>query len=250
MKQTTRKSLLVLIRDTLGRMPAGLLGPGLRRGLLVLGATACLGVPIAAASPITVTIPSMDVPKALVEPVPSPVTATSILVAPAIIISDINLILTNVQHTSVPDLHIELWSPTGTHVVLMRAYTEPPSGGILLHTHTPDNFIDVTLDDQAPTSLADGVAADNKSIIPGTYNINHPSVVVNPLSVFNGENSTGTWTLAITDLSAEQHDTGTLTAWSLQINGEPTTPPQGVPEPSTLLLVGSGLGALALGRRA
>ena len=220
-------------------------GRNLLLGLLVVAAGVCLGDPMAAASPMTVTIASTDVPKSI--PNASLTGTTSVVIAPALVITDINLILTNVEHTSVPDLHIELWSPTGSHVVLTRAWTEPPSGGILLHTFTPDDFINVTFDDQAPTNLADGVAADNKSIIPGTYNVNHPSVVANPLAQFNGQNSFGTWTLFIQDLAAE--DNGSILNWSLEITGEPTNPPSDIPEPATLLLLGSGLAALFVRRR-
>ena len=166
---------------------------------------------------MTVTVASTDVGKSI--PNASLTGVSSVLIAPALVISDIHLILTNVTHTSVPDLHIELWSPVGAKVVLMRAFTEPNNPGILVHTFTPDNFINVTLDDQAPTSLADSVSSDHNSIIPGSYNLNHPSVVANPLSQFNGQNSLGTWTLFIQDLAAQ--DRGSLNAWSLQITGEP-----------------------------
>ncbi len=231
-------------RKASGRAPGSFLERSLRGGVLALAAIAWLALSPASASALTMTIASTDVPKSI--PEASLTGVSSVVIAPALIISDINLVLTYIEHSSVPDLHIELWSPTGTQVVLTRAWTEPPSGGILVHTFTPDDFVNVVFDDQAPTNLADGVAGDHKSIIPGSYNLTDASVVANPLSQFNGQNSLGTWTLFIQDLAPD--DTGSIQGWSLQITGEPTGPPQDVPEPATILLLGAGLAALALRR--
>ena len=120
----------------------------------------------------------------------------------------------------------------GTNVVLLKAFTEL---GILAGPGfgTPDDFIGTVFDDDAPTNLRDGVAP-----YTGSFNIEHASVVTNPLSQFDGENALGTWTLFASDLA--DVDVGKLKAWSLRFKGEPNV----VPEPSSIVLF--GLGAVSL----
>ena len=126
--------------------------------------------------------------------------------------------------------HIALTSPFGTITILVKAFTEE---GILTGLGTPDNFINTVFDDQAATNLRNGVAP-----YTGSFNINDPSVVLNPLSTFNGQNAQGTWTLFISDLAA--FDTGTLNGWSLQFSSD-------VPEPAAVWLSALGL-AVFIGR--
>ena len=194
-----------------------------------------LGVLCAALSlGATITVASTDVPKAILDN--DPVGLTSTLIGPALTnLTDINLIFTELRHTSVADLHIALTSPSGTSVVLVKAYSE---NGILKGLGTPDDFLGTVFDDQAPTNLLNGVAP-----YTGSFNINHASVVANPLSTFNGENASGTWTLFISDLA--NADVGTLKGWSIQFTGTGAE----VPEPGTMGLLGLGLAGILVKTR-
>lgn len=178
---------------------------------------------------------STDVPKTILDNNPAGLTST--LTGPNLVLTDLNFVFNSLTHTSVADLHIALTSPNGTTVVLMKAF---PENGILTGLGTPVNFTNTVFDDQAATNLRNGTAP-----YTGSFNLNHPSVVANPLSVFNGQNAAGTWTLFISDLAVA--DSGTLRAWSLDFTG--TVP--GVPEPSTLGLTALAFGSLlCLKRRA
>lgn len=108
-------------------------------------------------------------------------------------ISDVNITM-NVTHTWVNDLTATLISPTGTQVQL---YAQPCTSAAL-------NNIVATFDD-AGIAL---VCANNPAV-GGTVK------PLQALSAFNGENSTGTWTLKIVDGFAQ--DGGTLNSWSLNV---------------------------------
>jgi subtilisin-like proprotein convertase family protein len=178
------------------------------------------------ANAAVITVSSSDVPKTFVDNDPTGFTST--LVGPNLVISDLNFIFDRLLHTSVSDIHLELTSPMGTNVVLLKAFTE---GGILTGLGTPDDFIGTIFDDDAPTNLIAGVAP-----YTGSFNIEHASVVTNPLSQFDGENALGTWTLFASDLA--EFDVGKLKKWSLRFKGDV------VPEPSSIVLF--GLGAVSL----
>ncbi|MCP4663659.1 MAG: hypothetical protein GY856_50385 [bacterium] len=158
------------------------------------------------------TVPSTDVPRNIPDDDPAGVTSTVVVTEPlTITITDVNLIFDEVRHTCVPDLHVELTSPSGTTtVVLMRSFVE---GGILVGLGCPADFVGTVLDDEAAANLAGGTAP-----FTGWFNLEHPSVVTNPLSRFLGEEAAGTWTLFVSDLAA--NDVGTLEAWSLELSGD------------------------------
>ncbi len=153
------------------------------------------------------TFPSQDVPKDILDNDTAGI--TSILnVAPSFPIVDVNLILEDLEHACVGDLKIELISPTGKKVTLIKASDE---GGIIGEfVFCLENFAQTRLDDQAPTNLAAGTPPYS-----GSFNLEHASVDPSPLSSFNGEDAGGSWTLSISDRAVG--DTGTLKAWSLEI---------------------------------
>ena len=121
-------------------------------------------------------------------------TITSILNIPSGgTISDVNITM-NVTHTWINDLTATLISPSGTEVQL---YARPC-------TDTAIKNINAAFDD-AGIALVCGTN-------PGISGTVQPK---SALSAFNGLNSTGTWTLKISD--AFNQDGGILNSWSLNI---------------------------------
>lgn len=100
----------------------------------------------------------------------------------------------NVSHTWVGDLLITLRGPSGQTVTLINR-----RGG------SGQNLTDTVFSDSASTSIASGVAPFNSIFRPES-----------PLSVFNGTNVRGYWTLTISDQAAG--NTGRLNSWSLIVN--------------------------------
>ena len=122
------------------------------------------------------------------------VTINSTLNIPSgVVISDINITM-NLSHTWINDLTATLISPSGTQV---RLFAQPC-------TNADIQNISATFDD----SGANVVCGAN----PGITGVVKSTQL---LSAFNGQSSTGTWTLRILD--GFNDDGGSLNSWSINI---------------------------------
>jgi subtilisin-like proprotein convertase family protein len=141
------------------------------------------------------TFSSGDVPKAIPEGAATSGTTSSILAIAAAdggTIVDVNVLDLSGTHTYMGDLDFFLASPAATTVQLREQACD-----------LDDNF-DIAYDDQAAPGAPPCPPTDG-----GTY---QPE---SPLAAFNGEESSGTWTLSVVDNFAD--DTGQLDSWSLEI---------------------------------
>ncbi len=112
------------------------------------------------------------------------------------IITDVNVTV-NITHTFDGDLTLILTSPSGTAVILSA---ENGGGG--------DNYISTVFDDDTANPIQGGTAPFTGAFSPEEV-----------LSVFNNQNSGGTWTLNVADGAGA--DTGNIDSWSLDICGIP-----------------------------
>ncbi len=147
-----------------------------------------------------ITANSTDVPKAIAAT--GTPTITSVLnIAQFGTVDDLNVVNLLGTHTWVSDLTVRITSPTGTQVTLFANVC----GGSAIA-----NF-DLEFDDAAAAG-----ALPCPPISGLTY---QPT---NPLSVFNGQQINGTWTLTILD--GFDQDGGSLNSWGLNICYTPTPP--------------------------
>lgn len=133
---------------------------------------------------------------------------TSIItVAASGTITDVNVASLDISHPWVGDLSATLTSPGGTTVQLFDG------PGIPASTWGCDgDDIDVSFDDGATAT-----ATDFENACGGTApTISGPYQSMDPLSNFNGESITGTWTLTVYD-SYTAGDDGILNGWSLDL---------------------------------
>lgn len=110
-------------------------------------------------------------------------------------IQDLNVNL-NISHSWIRDLTVRLISPQGTEAILFSTLCANEAGH--------QNAV-VTFDDS-------GSPLNCSAVNPAVQGVKIP---VQPLSVFNGQMSEGTWTLQISDSSNQ--DGGALNSWSLDI---------------------------------
>lgn len=122
-------------------------------------------------------------------------TVTSTLNIPSgATISDLNVTM-NITHTWINDLTATLTSPSGTVVTLFSNQCSPNSS---------INDIVATFDDSGTAIVCGNSPGISGTVLPSQ-----------PLSAFNGQSSTGTWTLTVAD--AFNQDGGTINSWSLNI---------------------------------
>jgi subtilisin-like proprotein convertase family protein len=112
-------------------------------------------------------------------------------------ISDLNVVV-DLTHTYDSDLIISLKSPAG--VVSTLSYRRGGSG---------DNFLSTIFDDEATKTISSGLAPFKGTFKPDTT-----------LSVFDGSNARGIWTLTVEDKA--RGDIGKLNKWGLSISGSTT----------------------------
>ena len=128
-------------------------------------------------------------------------------------VTDINVSLVTLTHTAPRDLLVTLVGPQGQQVNVMRL-----AGGT-----TDVNKILVTFDDEASETLS-----LNEAMTTGAYK---PADIISgsSLSVFDGTDPNGTWSLFVTDTSAL--DSGQIElGWAMTIQRAPRT----APYPSTI----------------
>ena len=103
----------------------------------------------------------------------------------------------NLNHTWDSDLKISLRSPVGTTVVLSNR-----RGG------SGDNYTNTVFDSSAAVSIVSGAAP-----FAGTYRPEQS------LTAFNTQNASGTWSLIVQDLAAQ--DVGRINSWSITVTTNP-----------------------------
>lgn len=144
---------------------------------------------------------SNDIPKTISSGAP-PITVTSTLTIPAAlgaVITDLNVAGLNISHSFIGDIRVTLKSPSNTSVILFD--------GVCQQEQSAD--FNLNLDDQAASSIS----------CPPTGGVTAQSQ--NPLAAFNGQSSTGTWTLTVEDMA--EVDGGSLNGWGLSINTNSNT---------------------------
>ena len=154
-------------------------------------------------------------------------------------ITDVNVTISGLSHTFPDDIDILLVGPGGQTILLMS-----DSGAAIDITN-----VTITFDDAASSSLPNGPTVTSGTFKPIDYNGNDGPNDTFPgpapagpysslLSVFNGTNPNGTWSLFVLDDQAQ--DIGSIAnGWSLDI----TT--AAVPEPGSLMLLSLGFAGLA-----
>lgn len=136
-------------------------------------------------------------------------TASTIEVPDDFAISDLD-VRVNIRHTWVGDVRIRLTGPDGTAVTLLDRPGAAP--GPLTQYGCNNNDIVAVFSDGEPDPWG---VCDNEGDYGGT---DEPWPVtraapVDPLSVFNGKNVHGTWTLTVSDNATG--DTGEILDWEL-----------------------------------
>lgn len=134
---------------------------------------------------------------------------SAITISENVTISDL-VVNVDISHTYVGDLVVSIKSPAGTSAVIIDRPGRTSSG-----FGCGGNDIIADLDDAAATPVEDECAATVPAI-SGSFIPN------NPLSIFDGENTAGTWQLTVSDNA--NGDSGALNSWGISYEYEVTAP--------------------------
>src|SRR5439155_23098195 len=109
-------------------------------------------------------------------------------------------VLVEINHPSVDQLHLFLIAPNGTRVELVDN----------LNVSSTPNFVNTIFDDEAATGIVAGTPPYAGRFRPTQFN---------GLSLFDGSNSQGTWTLEVNDEAAG--GVGSPVRWNLVLTRDP-----------------------------
>ncbi|GAA3526292.1 hypothetical protein [Nocardioides daeguensis] len=168
-------------------------------GVITLGGLAGL----ATATPTQAAVRTVTHPPAVVVPDVGSTSATVDVANLPGRITDVDVVLTNVFHTWPDDLDVFLRAPGSDRVV--RLMSDVCGSGDLVG-------VTLTIDDDAGTSLPDSAACPSGAYRPSNVDAVEVApagtTLADSLSVFDGGNANGTWTLIATDDAGG--DTGQL----------------------------------------
>ena len=198
---------------------------------IILAATLALEV---CASAATLTFANAGI----ASPYPSNISASGF----SGLITKVTVSLFGLTHTFPADIDILLVGPAGQNILLMS-----DTGS--LHDVTGINLV---FDDAAANFLPDAAQLVSGTFKPTNFNIGDAFPAPAPvpsgsslLSLFNGTNANGTWSLYVFDDLGG--NIGSISGgWDLTITDDAITGV--IPEPTTALLLGAGLIALVAAR--
>jgi len=219
--------------------------------MLSAGMASAATISFASAGPIIIPSGAPGATAGLSDPYPSTINIVS---NPAgdfrtgVVVWDVKVFLDNLTHTWPDDLDIMLVGPTGKKVMLMsdtgggNALTDKDLYFADSHTTALPENTALTKTNYKPTDR------DGNGNTPDTFPAPVPTGAEGTLlSVFNGVNPFGNWGLFVTDDGAS--DYGRLDGWRLDFSFRTIEELQPVPEPGTMLLIGTGLAAMVARRR-
>lgn len=157
-------------------------------------------------------------------------------------ISDVDVILSNLQHSWLGDLTARITSPSGTTADL---FVRVGSGFFGDSSNLNGDY--TFSDGGASFTGAAGSIGGAAAVPSGTYGAEtNGGVTISLATAFAGESTSGVWTLFMSD--SARFDSGSLGGWGLNITS--SGPQATIPEPSSFLLFGlAGLVSLRRRRR-